>query len=88
MKTPFDLMRASPRCQAKSKRSGVRCQGPAVRGKRVCRMHGGISRPSRGKRHGRYSHGLFTYEAIAERRALREMLADTDQIERIMGTQV
>lgn len=30
-------------CQAKSKRSGVQCRGPAVNGKKVCRMHGGAS---------------------------------------------
>ena len=30
-------------CQAKSKRSGVQCLGPAVKGKKVCRMHGGKS---------------------------------------------
>ena len=30
-------------CQAKSKRSGVQCLGPAVKGKKVCRMHGGTS---------------------------------------------
>lgn len=30
-------------CQAKSKRSGIQCRGPAVKGKKVCRMHGGTS---------------------------------------------
>ena len=39
----FDVSRLNraPSCGAKSKRSGERCRGPAVRGKRVCRMHGG-----------------------------------------------
>jgi len=31
------------RCQAKSKRSGVKCCKPAMRGKAVCRTHGGAS---------------------------------------------
>lgn len=31
------------RCAAKSKRTGKRCRNPAVRGKRVCRLHGGLS---------------------------------------------
>jgi len=30
----------TPRCTAKSKRTGKRCRTPAVRGWRVCRMHG------------------------------------------------
>jgi hypothetical protein len=30
-------------CTAKSKRSGARCLAPAVKGKSVCRMHGGKS---------------------------------------------
>ena len=30
-------------CSAKSKRSGARCMAPAVKGKAVCRMHGGHS---------------------------------------------
>jgi hypothetical protein len=28
------------RCHAKSKRSGLQCQAPAIRGYAVCRMHG------------------------------------------------
>lgn len=33
-----------PRCQAKSKRSGQQCKKPALRGRRVCQIHGGRSR--------------------------------------------
>ena len=33
-----------PRCQAKSKRSGLQCQKAAMQGKRVCRSHGGASK--------------------------------------------
>ena len=32
-----------PRCQAKSKRTKQQCRSPAIRGKRVCRIHGGKS---------------------------------------------
>lgn len=32
-----------PRCQANSKRTKVQCSGPAMRGKRVCKYHGGLS---------------------------------------------
>ena len=42
-------------------------------------MHGGatgIGAP-RGERNGNYRHGFYTYEAIAERRAQRQMLEDS-----------
>ena len=32
-----------PRCQAQSKRSGDQCRKAAMRGKKVCRTHGGAS---------------------------------------------
>ena len=32
-----------PRCQAKSKRSGLQCLKAAMQGKRVCRLHGRAS---------------------------------------------
>ena len=32
-----------PRCQAKSKRSGLQCRKAAMQGKSVCRSHGGAS---------------------------------------------
>ena len=37
---PMQSAHAAPRCTATSKRSGVTCRAPAVKGKRVCRMHG------------------------------------------------
>ena len=33
----------APRCQAQSKRSKQQCRKAAIRGKRVCRIHGGLS---------------------------------------------
>jgi hypothetical protein len=42
---------------ARSKRSGQRCQGPAVRGKLVCRMHGAGGGAPVGKRNGNHRHG-------------------------------
>ncbi len=32
-------------CQAKSKRTGVQCRAPAIKGKRVCRSHGARGGP-------------------------------------------
>ncbi len=38
-----DNMCDANRCRAKSKRTGQQCKSPAVPGKRVCRIHGGLS---------------------------------------------
>jgi hypothetical protein len=77
-------MLASPRCGAKI-RSGGSCRAPAVRGKRRCRMHGGTpgSRAPRGNGNAR-KHGLFTKDAIAERRQVRAVLADAWKVLRAM----
>ena len=72
---PMQSAHAAPRCAAKSKRSGMQCKAPAIKGKRVCRMHGGKSpgapcgelmagtfmaaRPARQKPHARRSGTLF-----------------------------
>ncbi len=71
----FDAARlnAAPRCAARSKRSGQRCRGPAVRGKRVCRMHGAGGGAPAGKANGRCRHGGYTKEAIAVLRDLNLM---------------
>lgn len=58
-------LRNAPRCVARSKRSGQRCRGPAVRGKRVCRTHGAAGGAPAGKRNGNYRHGGQTAQVIA-----------------------
>jgi hypothetical protein len=60
----------APRCCAISKRTRVRCKAPAVRGWKVCRFHGA----PKGKRNGMYRHGLYTKEAVKDRRFLRQLL--------------
>jgi hypothetical protein len=61
----FDTSRlnSAPRCQAKSKRSGLPCRAPAVGGYRVCRMHGARGGAPKGKRNGNYRHGQATNDA-------------------------
>jgi hypothetical protein len=73
-------MLASPRCGAKI-RSGGWCRSPAVRGKRRCRMHGGApgSGAPRGNQNAR-QHGLFTGEAIAERKQIRDLLGEARKL--------
>lgn len=63
-----------PRCTAMSKRTRVRCQGPAVRGYPVCRFHGAGGGGPKGKANGRYRHGEFTAEAVETRREISALL--------------
>jgi hypothetical protein len=57
-------------------RSGTLCQKPAAKGKKRCRLHGGAegSGAPPGERNGAYRHGLYTQEAIAERKAMRALI--------------
>ena len=73
-------MLASPRCGAKTRASSA-CRSPAVRGKKRCRMHGGAkgSGAPKANRNAR-KHGLFTGDAIAERRQIRELLGETRKL--------
>ena len=67
-------MLSSLRCGAKT-RSGKPCRSPAVSGKKRCRMHGGApgSGAPRGNKNA-LKHGLYTREAITERRRIRELM--------------
>ena len=69
-------MIGSPRCGARDPQ-GLACRAPAVAGKRRCRMHGGAkgSGAPQGNRNA-LKHGLHTREAIAERRAVRQLIRE------------
>lgn len=73
-------MLASLRCGVRT-RDGDPCRAPAVRGKTRCRMHGGApgSGAPRGNRNAR-SHGLFTAEAMTERRQIQTVLAEARKL--------
>jgi hypothetical protein len=54
---------------------------PAVHGKKRCRMHGGA--PGSGAPMGNRNalkHGLYTQEAIAERRRVRDLIRQTREL--------
>ena len=57
---PMQRAHAAARCTAHSKRSGLPCRNPAVRGWRVCRMHGAGGGAPCGSKHPNYRHGLRT----------------------------
>jgi hypothetical protein len=69
-------MLASPRCGAKT-RCGGACRSPAVHGKQRCRMHGGArgSGAPKANQNAR-KRGLFSRDAIAERRQIQALLGD------------
>jgi hypothetical protein len=77
-------MLASLRCGAKT-RSGGACRSPAVDGNKRCRMHGGAqgSGAPRANQNAR-THGLFTRDAIAERRQIRAVLGEARKLLREM----
>ena len=70
-------LRDAPRCQART-RSVVPCQAAAVKGKRVCRMHGGAKGTGapKGEANGAYVNGAHTQEAVALRREAATLLRD------------
>lgn len=60
-------LRRAPRCTARSKRTGEPCRGPAVRGWRVCRMHGAGGGGPTGRVNGAWRHGGRTQEMMQTR---------------------
>jgi uncharacterized protein YjcR len=73
-------MLASPRCGAKT-RSGGTCRSPAMHGKPRCRMHGGArgSGAPKANQNAR-KHGLFTRDAIEERRQIQTLLGEARKL--------
>lgn len=73
-------MLASPRCGART-RAGGACRSPAVRGKQRCRMHGGApgSGAPRENQNAR-KQGLFSGNAVEERRAIRALLGEARKL--------
>jgi uncharacterized protein YjcR len=73
-------MLASPRCGANT-RSGGACRSPAALGNKRCRMHGGApgSGAPKANQNAR-KHGLFTRDAIAERRQIQVLLGDARKL--------
>ena len=65
-------MHQALRCHARSKRSGLRCQAPAVRGSSVCRMHGAASGAPKGNKNA-LKHGGFTAEGLALKREIQAL---------------
>jgi hypothetical protein len=72
-KPAINPMHLAKRCKARSKRTGLPCRSPAVRGWKVCRMHGARGGARTGRENGNYRHGDQTTEARASMKAMRAL---------------
>ena len=79
---PFQM---APRCHARSRRTLNQCRNAAMKGKRVCRHHGGLAGAPKGNRNA-LKHGRYTAEAIALRREFRELMRQASAILDQMAT--
>ena len=71
---------AAPRCQART-RSGKSCRSAAVNGKRVCRMHGGMSPGApKGEAHGRWKNGGWSVESRRLRADAQRLLSMIEEM--------
>jgi len=79
------------RCQAKSKRTKLQCAAPALKGKKVCKTHGGRSsgpRTEAGKQRcaeAKTIHGYATREARNERSLAMARLAVLEEVGHTLG---
>jgi hypothetical protein len=74
VETQLANLRRAPRCGAKT-RAGTPCQCPALRSRKRCRLHGGLSTGApRGVKNGNFKNGDWTTDAIEERRWLRSLV--------------
>lgn len=60
------------------------CKNPAVRGWRVCRMHGAGGGHRAGKEHPSWRHGVRAREWIETRREINDLVREAREIERML----
>ena len=70
---PAFRLNSAPRCTAKAKRSGTRCNAPAVKGCVVCRMHGAGGGAPQGPRNGMWRHGGRSGDVTETSRLMAEL---------------
>ena len=84
--TVFGAVQTS-RCQARSKRSAEQCRKAAMRGKRVCRTHGGTSKGPKtpeGRQKCAEAKTVHGWETRAIRRERAAKLTELRFLERVM----
>lgn len=77
-------MHAAQRCTAKSKRTGLPCKSPAVRGWTVCRMHGAGGGAKPGETHPNYRHGERSADAAVMRKLVNALGREARELESAM----
>lgn len=75
---------AAPRCTAKSKRSGERCKGPAVRGWTVCRFHGACGGHGSGKANPAFKHGMRSQAHVAARKMVSGLAHQLKELDTLL----
>jgi hypothetical protein len=86
MKADVYPMHKSPRCTARSKRTGLPCCNPAVRGWKVCRMHGARGGQSSGQLNPAFKHGGRTKEAEELRQWASELMRESRAVTQILDS--
>lgn len=77
----------APRCQAKSKRSQEQCKKAAIRGKQVCRTHGGLStgpRTEQGRKRCAEAKTVHGFETRVMRKKRAEKFREMNMWMRIL----
>lgn len=77
MKSDAYPMHCAARCTATSKRTGLPCKNPAVRGWTVCRMHGAGGGAEAGRAHPNWKHGARTRDTIELRKVVNALSRET-----------
>lgn len=83
---PMHKAHAAPRCTAKSKRTGLPCKNPAVKGWTVFRMHGAGGGHGPGKANPAYKHGMRTREAQEMRKDINDLVRLARELEQLLDS--
>ncbi len=85
VKDPAQRLAKAPRCRAMAKTTRHRCQGPAVTGWQVCRMHGAGGGAPSGPANGRWRHGERSRSVEAMRREIADLVVEARKAALALG---
>ena len=81
---PTARLSAAPRCTATAKSTGRRCRSPAVKGWKVCRLHGARGGHPAGSTHPSWTHGGRSREAQEMRKAINDLVRVQRDLEKLI----